>query len=126
MPRRKKAPEEITVGGFIWICKPPRSNRERWKVKVPGIYVWVIDYGEDDQRGGYFRGWRIMNGAPLKEEYADRDEAMEAAREVIADEVRTRMAYAIEVTEKKQPFAGVVRERTRRAMETCRVAGIEL
>lgn len=128
MPRRKRPPEQVTVGGFVWFSQPPLSDpaRERWMVNVPGIHVCVSDYGQDDPRGGYFAGWRIVCGAPTKDEFATRDEAMEGARGTIRNEVLFCMAYAREVTERKTSFAEQVRERTRRAMKVCEAAGLEL
>jgi hypothetical protein len=125
---RRKAGEQVEIGGFIWFRRPPLSDpaRERWMVGVSGVSVCVSDYGPDDPRGGYFKGWRVVAGAPLKDEYASRDEAMRAAREVIRNEVLTCMAYAREVVEKKHTFAQDVAERTRSAMRTCEAAGLEL
>lgn len=128
MARRKRPVEQVTVGGFVWFNHPPQSDpaRERWMVSVPGVHVCVSDYGADDPRGGYFEGWRVVCGAPLKDQYTSRDEAMEAARETIKNEVLFCMAYAREVTEKERSFAADVRDRTRRAMRLCEAAGLEL
>jgi hypothetical protein len=113
----KRKPESVQVGGFTWFTQPPLSDpaRERWLVNVADISVYVSDYGQDDPRGGYFRGWRVICGAPTKVEYASRDEAMLAARDTIKSEVLHRMAYAKQVT-----------DRVRSAMKTCEAAGLEL
>jgi hypothetical protein len=113
----KRKPESIQVGGFTWFSQPPLSDpaRERWMLHIAAIHVCVSDYGPDDPRGGYFSGWRIVAGAPLKEEFPTRDAAMMAARDTIKNEVLGQMKYASEVA-----------ERTRAAMKTCEAAGIEL
>ncbi len=128
MSRRKRPREQVTIGGFVWFSQPPLSDpaRERWMASVPGIHVCVSDYGEDDPRGGYFEGWRIVCGAPMKDQFDSRDEAMEAARATIKNEVLFCMAYAREVTERELPFASDIRDRTRRAMRCCEAAGLEL
>ena len=100
MSKRKK-PEVVIVAGFRWLENNPLSapDRERWTVEVPMIFVHVANYGQADPRGGYFKGWRVVCGAPEKEEHPSRDAAMEAAREVIKREVghkRARVAAEIE------------------------------
>lgn len=128
MARRKRTREEVTIGGFVWFSQPPLSDpaRERWMALVPAIHVCVSDYGQDDPRCGYFQGWRIVCGAPMKDEFTCRDDAMEAARDTIRNEVLFAMSYAREVTERNMTFAAEVRERTRRAMKACEAAGLEL
>lgn len=113
----KRKPESIQIGGFTWFSQPPLSDpaRERWMVEVADIHVCVSDYGPDDPRGGYFKGWRVVCGAPAKEEYASRDEAMLAARDTIKNEVLHRMTYARQTA-----------DRVRSAMKACEVAGLEL
>lgn len=105
------------MGGFTWFSQPPLADpaRERWLVNVAAIHVGVSDYGQDDPRGGYFQGWRVVSGAPLKEEYPTRDDAMMAARETIKNEVLQQMTYAKRVT-----------DNVRAAMKTCEAAGLEL
>jgi hypothetical protein len=126
--RRKRPVEQVTVGGFVWFAHPPLSDpaRERWMVSVPGIHVCVSDYGQDDPREAYFKGWRVVCGAPLKDEYPDRDAAMLAARDTIKNEVLHCMAYAREAVELKRSFASKLVERTRAAMRVCEAAGLEL
>lgn len=113
----KRKPESIQVGGFTWFSQPPLSDpaRERWVLHIAAVHIYVSDYGQDDPRGTYFKGWRVVAGAPTKDEYPSRDAAMEGAREVIRNEVLGQMRYASEVA-----------ERTRAAMKTCEAAGIEL
>jgi hypothetical protein len=114
---RKKAPESAEVAGFVWVHENPASNpnRERWRVRVPGISLFVSNYGQDDPRGGNFRGWRVVSGAPGKDEHPDRDAAMTAARAAIENEVKGLIAYT-----------GGIIETTNSAMAVLRAAGIPI
>lgn len=113
---RKKAPESVTFEGFTWLQENPPSEpeRERWRVAVPAITVFVTDY-ERDPRGENFRGWRVVAGAPGSEEYADRDAAMTGARTTIEAEVRNRILYTQQTI-----------DLTNKAMAVLRAAGIPI
>lgn len=116
MSKRKKV-EVVAVAGFQWSQNNPASapDRERWTVEVPMIHVHVANYGQADPRGGYFKGWRVVSGAPEKEEHPSRDAAMEAAREVIEREIKNkRAAIAAEI------------ERGKVMLQVGREAGLEL
>jgi hypothetical protein len=107
---RKKAPETVTFEGFTWIKENPASDpdRERWRVNVPTISVFVTDY-KRDPRGENFRGWRVVAGAPGSEEYADREEAMAGARTTIESEVRNRILYTQHVIDSTNKAMAVLR-----------------
>lgn len=94
MARKKHEPEVTYVAQLPWVRDDARSGShpERWRVELPGISVFVSNYGAEDRRGGYFKGWRVVVGAPKQDEYPDRDAAMIAAREVIETEGRHRLA----------------------------------
>lgn len=114
---RKTKPEVVQVGGFYWRLDHPASepDRERWLVELGGISVAVTYYQPDDKRGGYFSGWRVFSGAPLKEEYLSRDDAMRGAHKQIRIEVNAKRDYVQRMVED-----------TRAVVKKCEEAGLDL
>lgn len=111
MSKRKKL-QVVIVAGFRWVEDNPASapDRERWTVEVPMIFVHVSNYGQADPRGGYFKGWRVVCGAPEKEEYPNRDAAMEAARAVIEREIKHKRARVAAEIERGKLMLQIARE----------------
>lgn len=114
---KRKTPEVITIGGFRWERDHPASapDRERWVLLLPIVRIYVSDYGQQDQSGGRFKGWRVVCGGPQAEEYESREAAMVAARSTIGREIRyARQSIAREV------------ERGRAMLKIAREAGLEV
>jgi hypothetical protein len=112
-----KEPEKITVAGFDWVRSDPPSgsHAERWLVVLPGVRVYVSNYGAEDRRGDNFKGWRVVVGAPGSDEYGSRDEAMEAAHKQIENESRNRLAAIRREVESGHDL-----------VRLCKLGGIEL
>jgi hypothetical protein len=107
---KKKAPERVTVEGFTWEqFKPPgkplpgapaAAIKDRWTLVAKDqrnlweFSVKVTDFGEGDDE--YRSGWRVVAGAPEKERYETRDEAMRGAVKTIHKEVKGKLGTAHE------------------------------
>lgn len=107
---KKKANERVTIEGFTWEQfpvhgeplpgTPGASIQDRWRLVGMGalnlweIEVRVTDFGEGDDE--HRSGWRVVAGAPEKERYETRDEAMRGAVKVIHKEVKGKLDAAHE------------------------------
>lgn len=107
---KKKANERVTVDGFTWEQfmppgdplpgTPAASIKDRWTLVGKGeLNLWefsvkVTDFGEGDDE--YRSGWRVVAGAPEKERYETREEAMRGAVKVLHREVKGKLDIAHE------------------------------
>jgi hypothetical protein len=105
---KKKANERTTVDGFTWEEFPRHSEplpgtpaasiEETWVLIGQGeLNLWefsvrVNNYGEGDDE--YRSGWRVVVGAPEKERYETREEAMRGAVKVLHREVKGKVEGA--------------------------------
>lgn len=108
MAKKAKQRDRVTVEGFTWEHfpvpgeplpgTPAASIQDRWTlVGKDALNPWelsikVTDFGEGDDE--YRSGWRVVAGAPEKERYETRDEAMIGAVKVIHREARAKLESA--------------------------------
>jgi hypothetical protein len=106
--KKARKNERVVIEEFTWEQFPVQGEwlpgtsaaqiEDRWRLVGKGaLNLWeveirVTDFGESDDE--YRSGWRVLAGAPEKERYETRDEAMIGAVKIIHREVRARLEGA--------------------------------
>lgn len=86
-------PDLIERKGLTWerqMAHHASDQNETWYLAIDGLHVWIKNYG--DNHSDFFSGWRVgTGGSPGRQKFSSREEAMEAAHEVVRREAKRQI-----------------------------------